>query len=207
MSSPHNKIHNIVIASVGGQGGLTLSRIIGYAAILEGYSVRIGETLGMSQRGGIVQSYVRIGKGTFSPIIPHGKANVILGLEPLEAYRAARIYSNREQTIIITNTSPIHTVTTLLGKEEYPPVSKLIDSLRNMCSKIYAFNATKIAKSYGLPRSVNIVMLAAYLKFVGELLSKDSLIEAIRQVLRRKVDENVDLFIRVINSLQHVMSP
>ncbi|RLG78423.1 MAG: hypothetical protein DRO40_13840, partial [Thermoprotei archaeon] len=48
--------YNIVIASIGGQGGLTLSRVIGYAALLEGYNVRIGETLGMSQRGGVVQS-------------------------------------------------------------------------------------------------------------------------------------------------------
>ncbi|MEM4775425.1 MAG: 2-oxoacid:acceptor oxidoreductase family protein, partial [Sulfolobales archaeon] len=78
------KTVNIAIASVGGQGGLTLSRVLAVAAVLDGLSVRTGETLGMAQRYGSVVSYVRIGTRVLSPTFSDGEGDYLLGLELLE---------------------------------------------------------------------------------------------------------------------------
>jgi len=79
---------NILIASVGGQGGLTLSRIIAEASVIQGLSVRTGETLGMAQRFGSVLSFVRVGERVLSPIFGRGEADYLLGLELVETLRA-----------------------------------------------------------------------------------------------------------------------
>ena len=79
---------NVVISGVGGQGNLLLSRLIGRTLLNKGYFVAIGETLGVAQRGGAVMSNVRISeKISLGPLIPEGKAHIILSLEPLETLR------------------------------------------------------------------------------------------------------------------------
>ncbi len=190
--------YNIVIASVGGQGGLTLSRVIGYAALLEGYNVRIGETLGMSQRGGVVQSYVRFGTKVLSPLIPYNKANVILGLEPLETLRAAIKFAN-ENTLVVVNTNPIHTITTLVGKEKYPSINDILAKLRQISKNVYTINATDIARKEGLPMATNIVTLAVFASMKQNPLQRESYIEGIKTFIRRRVEENIRLFNKVIN--------
>jgi len=205
--SSMNKLneYNIVIASVGGQGGLTLSRIIGYAALLEGYNVRIGETLGMSQRGGVVQSYVRFGTKVLSPLIPYNKANVILGLEPLEALRAAIKFGN-ENTLMIVNTNPIHTITTLVGKERYPLINDVLAKLRQISKNVYTVNATDIAKKEGLPMATNIVVLAVFASMKQNPLRRESYIEGIKTFIRRRVEDNIRLFNKVISEYRAKIS-
>lgn len=193
--------YNVVIASVGGQGGLTLSRVIGYAALLEGYNTRIGETLGMSQRGGIVQSYVRFGYKVLSPLIPYGKADVVLGLEPIETLRAARSFANKN-TLIIVNTEPIHTITTLIGKEEYPSIESIVAELRRIANNVYAINASRIAEEAGLPMATNIVLLALYVTSEYNPLKTRSYVEGIRMFIRRKVEENIRLFSQVVSKFK-----
>ncbi len=191
----------MVIASVGGQGGLTLSRVIGYAALLKGLNVRIGETLGMSQRGGVVQSYVRFGENVKSPLIPHGEANAILGLEPIETLRAVPVYANKN-TLIILNTEPIHTITTLVGKEVYPSLNDVISELRKYSDKLYTFNATSIARSKGLPVATNIVVLAAFVASSYNPLDIELYIEGIKKFIRRRIEDNINLFKEVVNELK-----
>ncbi len=195
------KEFNIVIASVGGQGGLTLSRVIGHAALLKGLSVRIGETLGMSQIVGVVQSYVRFGENVKSPLIPHGGANAILGLEPIETLRAALVYANKN-TLIILNTEPIHTITTLVGKEKYPSLNDVISELRKYSDKLYMFNATSKARSKGLPVATNIVVLAAFAASSYNPLDIELYIEGIKRFIRRRVEDNINLFKEVVNELK-----
>ncbi|MCL2210584.1 MAG: indolepyruvate oxidoreductase subunit beta [Treponema sp.] len=80
-------IFNLMIAGVGGQGTVLASKLISAAALKKGYDVRTTETIGMAQRGGSVFGHVRIGENIFSPLIPLGKANVIIAFEPAEAVR------------------------------------------------------------------------------------------------------------------------
>ncbi len=196
--------YNIVIASVGGQGGLTLSRVIGQAALLKGYRVRIGETLGMSQRGGIVQSYVRIGERVESPLIEEGKANAILGLEPIETLRAARVYANKS-TLIIVNTEPIHTITTITGREKYPPLLDVLDELRRISDNVVAVNATEYARSRGLPYSTNIVILAVFVSKTN-VMEPEYYIRGIRAFVRRLTEKNIELFNSVLMNADKVLS-
>jgi len=186
---------NLIIAGVGGQGGLTLSRIIGNAAMKEGYNVRIGETLGMSQRYGSVLSYLRFGEEVYSPLIEEGEADLMLALEPAEALRNARFLSDKSHAIV--NAYPVHTATTLVGKEKYPS----LEEIRNALSKICAVEMENFQKEADKinPRTLGVLMLGfAYGKGLIPL-KKESIIEGIQETLKPKLwDINIKAFERGI---------
>ena len=104
------EIYNLIITGVGGQGNVLSSQLIGQAFVGKGYFVTIGETYGSSQRGGSVMSHIRISsKKQLGPVIPRRKADIIVGLEPVEALRILTSYGN-PQTVVIANTRPIYPV-------------------------------------------------------------------------------------------------
>ncbi|KPU63755.1 indolepyruvate oxidoreductase subunit B [Thermococcus sp. EP1] len=176
---------NLIITGVGGQGGLTLSRIIGNAAMKEGYNVRIGETLGMSQRYGSVLSYLRFGEEVYSPLIEEGEADLMLALEPAEALRNARFLSGKSYAIV--NAYPIHTATTLVGKEEYPDLDDIQKALKRICP-VEMMNFQKEADKIN-PRTLGVLMLGyAYGRGLVPL-RKESIIEGIRETLKAKLWE------------------
>lgn len=176
---------NLIITGVGGQGGLTLSRIIGNAAMKEGYNVRIGETLGMSQRYGSVLSYLRFGEEVYSPLIEEGDADLMLALEPAEALRNARFLSGKSYAII--NAYPIHTATTLVGKEKYPSLEEIRNSLSKICTvemENFQEEADKINS-----RTLGVLMLGfAYGKGLIPL-KKESILNGIQETLKPKLWE------------------
>ena len=82
------KTRSIMIVGVGGQGSLLASRIIGNVLLSQGFDVKVSEVHGMSQRGGDVQSNLRISdKPIASDLIPSGKCDLIISLEPMEGLR------------------------------------------------------------------------------------------------------------------------
>jgi indolepyruvate ferredoxin oxidoreductase, beta subunit len=86
---------NVIITGVGGQGNVMASRVLAGMLVDAGYFVTIGETFGMSQRGGSVMSHLRVSsKSVLSPQIPRGSADILVALEPLEALRVLTIYGN-----------------------------------------------------------------------------------------------------------------
>lgn len=91
---------NVIIAGVGGQGVITLLRIIAQAAAIEGHQVRASEIHGLSQRGGSVSAHLRFGRQIFSPLIAPGRADLILGLEITETLRNA-IFVNEKTDVLI----------------------------------------------------------------------------------------------------------
>ncbi len=176
---------NLIITGVGGQGGLTLSRIVGNAAIREGYRVRIGETLGMSQRYGSVLSYLRFGEEVYSPLIGEGEADLMLALEPAEALRNARFLSGRSKAVI--NAYPIHTATTLVGKERYPALEEIEEAIGRICP-VHMMNFQREADRIN-PRTLGVLMLGyAYGRGLVPL-RKESIYEGIRKTLREKLWE------------------
>ncbi|NJE60587.1 indolepyruvate oxidoreductase subunit beta [Thermococcus sp. 21S7] len=176
---------NLIITGVGGQGGLTLSRIVGNAAMHEGYNVRIGETLGMSQRYGSVLSYLRFGEEVYSPLIEEGKANLMLALEPAEALRNARFLGKDSHAVV--NAYPIHTATTLVGKEKYPGLDEIEAALGRICP-VYMMDFQREADGIN-PRTLGVLMLG-YAHGKGLVpLKKESLQEGIRLTLREKLWE------------------
>ena len=181
--------YNILIASVGGQGGVTLARILSQAALAQRLNVRVGETLGMAQRGGAVQSHVRVGDAVHGPLIPHGRTDVLLGLEPTESLRNPEYLG--PQTRAIVNTAFVHPMPIMLGDEEPPDLGTVISALRGISPEAYAFDAKRVAASVGAPASLNVVILGAYAT-LGDVVLFDASIKSalVESTPRRFLEQN-----------------
>jgi len=147
---------DIFITGVGGQGSLSASRFLGEAAVMAGLKVLVGEIHGMAQRGGIVESTVRIGD-VHGPIIPDGQADVLLGFEPVETLRAMAKASPR--TLIITNTHPIVPATVSMKGDKYPEAEEVLERIRAISPKVIALDATEMAGQAGNTQALNAVLL------------------------------------------------
>ena len=174
ISSPlHERIQtpleclNVVLAGVGGQGTLVAGKLLGVIALKLGLDVKVSEVHGMSQRGGSVITYVRIGNKVNSPIIEKGTADFCLCFEELEGLRWSGLLK-RDGTMII-NTQKILPIPVLIGKEKYPDkIKEVLEEAALADSHIYEIDALAAALSAGSSKAVNMVMLGA-LSFISEI--------------------------------------
>lgn len=178
-----NKVTNILIVGVGGQGTLLASRIIARAALQLGYDVKVSEIHGMAQRGGSVVSQVRYGSRVYSPIIKKGEADVILAFEKLEAARYLD-YLHRDGIMIINN-DRIDPGPVMSGEMKYP--EKLEEKIARLVQKTYVINATELAGECGSVRAANVVLVG----LLGELLHIDPEVmeSAVKEVVPEKALE------------------
>lgn len=152
---------NLIITGVGGQGNVLASQILGQLLVNKGYTVTVGETYGASQRGGSVMSHMRVSvRDQFSPLIPEGQADLIIGLEPTEVLRVLAPYGN-PGTMVLLNTRPIHPIDVIAGDVRYPELGDLLERIRALSARMWILNATEIALEMGDPIFSNIVMLGA----------------------------------------------
>jgi indolepyruvate ferredoxin oxidoreductase beta subunit len=152
---------NIIMAGVGGQGNVMASRVLANMLSLKGYQVTIGETFGMSQRGGSVMSHLRVSEtSAWSPLIPRGRADVLIALEPIESVRVMRTYGNSAVKVLV-NTRPIHPVGVIAGDSEYPSLEKIEGALRELTPYVWMLDATEEASKLGNPILSNIIMIGA----------------------------------------------
>ncbi len=150
--------NDIILAGVGGQGILTIAATIGLAALQKNLFIKQSEVHGMSQRGGAVQSHMRISdKPIFSDLIPKGKAGLIISIEPMESLRYLPFISKNGW--IITNSKPYKNI------PEYPDEDALMEEIRKQHNFV-VIDADKIAKDIQSKRSSNIVMLGAATSFI-----------------------------------------
>ena len=181
--------HNILITSIGGQGGIALARVLAHAALDEGLNVRVGETLGMAQRGGSVQSHVRIGEDVHGSTIPRGRCDVLLSLEPSESLRAPEYLGPGTRAII--NTTPVYPIPVLLKDAAYPGIPKVTSALERIGCKVYRIDARGLALGADAPVSLNIVILGAYAALGEGILPTESLRKAMGESLsKRFLDAN-----------------
>jgi indolepyruvate ferredoxin oxidoreductase beta subunit len=150
---------NIVLAGVGGQGILLASQVLGVTAIKEGFNVRVSEIHGMAQRGGAVVSHVRIGEKVHAPIVLEGKADIILGFEPLEALRNVRYASKK--TLVMISKETIAPTGFSSQPAQYPSLEKIVKKIRSFTEKLTVIDALVLAKKAGSTLTRNIVMLGA----------------------------------------------
>ena len=153
------KEFNTLLAGVGGQGVILMSELLGGSAIADGLRVRGSEILGMAVRGGSVTSIIRIGDDVYGPLIPQGKCDVLIGMEPSEGLRNASYLS--KSGLVILNTTPIIPFTVSLGQSIYPSLDQVLEKLNSVARKVITLNAAEIAKEAGSLLSANIVMLGA----------------------------------------------
>jgi len=150
---------NLIICGIGGQGNIRVARMIGKILNGKGYLVNIGETFGAAQRGGAVFSSMRVSKTkNFGPLIPKGKADMILSLEPMEALRILGTYGHPEVACIV-NTHPVLPVGVLADEFDYPDAGQLQDKIRTLAKHYWATDATQMAMGLGAPIVANIIML------------------------------------------------
>ncbi len=175
--------YNIYISGVGGQGIIKTSVIMGEAAMKSDLSVVVGEIHGMSQRGGVVSTQMKIGDSR-SPIIEEGKADLLLAFEPLEALRAVNMIN--KESYVITNTASIYPFNIRQSKHPYPELSTLLDELGANAKKVIALDADGIAKEAGHILAVNMVMLGAAAAVPGFPVNKEIIIESMKNNLPEK---------------------
>ncbi len=121
--------YNIVITGVGGQGNVMASRVLSNMLVRRGFRVTIGETFGMSQRGGSVMSHIRVSPtAVWSPQIPKGRADLIVAIEPLEAIRVLVDYGNPAVKVLV-NMRPIYPVGVITGEADYPSEEKIRETV------------------------------------------------------------------------------
>jgi len=186
---------NIIIAGVGGQGNIMASLLLGRILVSKGYHVVIGETYGASQRGGSVMSHIRVTKkGEVSPIIPKGKADFIIALEPAEALRVMSEYGNPDVRVI-SNTRPIYPVDVITGALEYPDIEDLKRIIEENSMEARFIDATEMALKVKTPILANIIMMGAFSAWNALPLSDTDFEEAIReQVPKKHLDKNLEAF-------------
>jgi indolepyruvate ferredoxin oxidoreductase beta subunit len=148
----------IFLTGVGGQGTLLASRLLGEAALQLGFAPLVSETHGMAQRGGIVVSTVVLGD-LQSPIISPGEADVLLGFEALEAFRA--LDRCHARSLVIANTGVIVPYPVAVGQSRYPSVERLLAVMSESVGAVLAFDAAARARQAGSPLAVNMVLLGA----------------------------------------------
>jgi indolepyruvate ferredoxin oxidoreductase beta subunit len=150
---------NIIITGVGGQGNIQASYIIASAAVRDGFHVSVGETYGAAQRGGSVMSHIRLSEETqYGPLIPKGRAHIIVGFEPVECLRTIGEFGNRE-TKVIVNTRPVYPIDVLSGDATYQPINKILNAIKELVYSVHAVEATELAKEAGDTIVQNIVMV------------------------------------------------
>lgn len=181
---------DIVLSGVGGQGILSIATVLGEAAIKEGLYIKQAEVHGMSQRGGDVQSNLRISSDPImSDLIPLGKADLIISLEPMEALRYLPYLS--KEGWIITNSAPFVNI------GNYPELEKVLDAVKAVRNHVL-IDVDTLAKEVASPRASNIVLLGAAAPFVG--IETDKLEEGIRRIFGRKGEQIVEMNLKAFRA-------
>lgn len=157
-----NKVTNIMIVGVGGQGALLASKTLGQVLLDAGYDVKVSEVHGMSQRGGSVVTYVRYGKKVYSPIIDKGQADYVVSFELLEAARYTEYL--KEGGRIVVNTQQIDPMPVITGAAKYP--ENLVEKMTEAGFKVDAMDCLSLAKEAGSTKSVNIVLMGRLSKYM-----------------------------------------
>ena len=153
------KEFNILITGVGGQGVILMSELLGRAAVADGLRVRGSEILGMAVRGGSVTSSIRIGEDVYGPLIPTGKCQALVGMEPSEALRNISYLS--KSSLVLLNTAVTAPFTVFIGESSYPSLETILEKLNKASGRIIQLNAAQLAQKTGSLLTTNIVMLGA----------------------------------------------
>ena len=181
---------DIILCGVGGQGILSIATIIGEAAMKENLYIKQAEVHGMSQRGGDVQSNLRIASDPIaSDLIPKGQADVIISMEPMEALRYLP-FLNKEGWIITSSTP-------FVNIPNYPDEAALQQELDTLPS--VKLDIDTVAKDCGNPRGANMVLLGMAAPFIG-ILSVENLREAIATVFSRKGEQVVEANLKAFDA-------
>ena len=173
---------DIILSGVGGQGILSIAFVIDNAALKAGLNFKQSEVHGMAQRGGAVQSHLRLSDGPiFSDLIPKGGADMVLSVEPLEALRYFDYLG--PEGIVVASAVPFKNI------PDYPDLDKVLEEIRKAPAAIVV-DSERIAKEAGTIRAQNMVMLGAASPFL--VLAEDDLKSHIETLFKKRGDSVVE---------------
>ncbi len=173
----------MIVSGVGGQGNILISRLIGRALIKKGYGVTMVDTFGAAQRGGAVNTNLRISETkSYETLIPHGQSHIVVGLEPLETLRMLTIYGN-PGVLTLTNINPVFPLEVLAGEAEYPEQEELGQAITKLSKRVWFMNATDLALKLGNIIVANTIMLGALLRIQLLPLAVEDIENEIRESL------------------------
>lgn len=178
-----DKVTNVLIVGVGGQGTLLTSRIIAQVAVMMGYDVKVSEIHGMAQRGGSVVSQVRYGKKVYSPIISLGEADIILAFEKIEAARWLDYL--KPDGLVIINNQRVNPLPVMSGKVKYP--DEIHERISQLLPQTVIVDATDIAARCGNVRAANVVLVGMLSSAMG--IPAEEAEKAIREIVPDKALE------------------
>jgi indolepyruvate ferredoxin oxidoreductase, beta subunit len=182
--------NDIILSGVGGQGILSIAAAIGFAAVANNLFLKQSEVHGMSQRGGDVQSHLRLSdKPVSSDLITYGKANIIISVEPMESLRYLPWLSKAGW--LVTNSNPFINII------DYPPVEDILTEIRKIKNHII-IDADRIAKESGSIRSGNMVILGAASPFID--MPFKSLEDAIGKLFEKKGEAIIEINLKALRA-------
>jgi indolepyruvate ferredoxin oxidoreductase, beta subunit len=182
--------NDIILSGVGGQGILSIAAAIGLAAVENELFLKQSEVHGMSQRGGDVQSHLRLSdRSIASDLIPYGKADLIISVEPMESLRYLPWLAN--DGWLVTSSNPF------INIPDYPPVEDIISEIRKVKNHIIV-DGDKIAREAGSLRSANIVILGAASPFINMPVA--SIENAIRSLFGKKGGDIIEINMRALRA-------
>ena len=182
---------DMILAGVGGQGILSIAAVLGSAALTNNLYIKQAETHGMSQRGGDVQSYLRISdQPIYSDLIPLGKADLILSVEPMEALRYPPYL--KPDGYVVTNSTPFVNI------PNYPATEELMHTLEALPHRIILDADTLSKEKAGNIRAGNFIMLGAASPFIN--IPFEYLEEGIRAVFSRKGEEIIGMNLKALHA-------
>lgn len=181
---------DILVAGVGGQGVLLVSTLIASNAMKEALHVKQSEVHGMSQRGGAVVAHLRLSDAPIhSDLIPHGTADLILGMEPVESLRS--IGALKPDGTLLTASDPVVNV------PDYPAVEEILSLIRWLPHGVLV-EAGRIARECGSARSTNVVMVGAASHFLP--FAPEGLEARVRETFSRKGERLVEANLRAFRA-------
>ena len=181
---------DIILSGVGGQGILSIAAVIGEAALKEGLYMKQAEVHGMSQRGGDVQSNLRLSDQPIaSDLIPKGHADLIISLEPMESLRYLPYL--KKEGWLVTNSQPFVNI------PNYPDIDKVNEELNKLPYKVI-LDVEAIAKEVATVRAANIVMLGAAAPFIG--IEYNKIEDGIRRIFGRKGEEVFEMNLKALKA-------
>ncbi|MBQ6988808.1 MAG: indolepyruvate oxidoreductase subunit beta [Alistipes sp.] len=181
---------DIILAGVGGQGILTIATIIGEAAATLGINLKQAEVHGMSQRGGDVQSTLRLStEPIYSDLIREGSADLIISMEPMEALRYVPYLV--EQGWVVTSSHPYKNI------PNYPDEQQIVEELESLPHTVM-LPIEDLARQNNMPKSANVVLLGMAARYI-EILSPTEMRESIKRVFASKGEAVVEMNLRAFD--------
>lgn len=187
----NNKVTNILLSGVGGQGAILASNILAHVFVEAGYDVKKSEVHGMAQRGGDVTTHFRYGKKVYSPLIPYGGVDFLLAFELMEAFR----YINhcKSEARIVMNEQKILPPAVNLGMAQYPEGIPATFG-QHFKENVHVVKGQEIALSLGNAQAANVVLVGAFSNFFPEI-AHDMWMGALMDLLPKKIHElNIKAF-------------